>query len=305
MPIVRITEEMIRPNVGENGRANSSWFSTIRSHYARERGGTINLAPSAGDFDYSWRNMIGHRPYQIDVALAERLDYYDVVRQLSVFDIPGTAIYNYWGNAHVHVAIIAMFNVYAKCMEYYNDRIHWKIDFLCHVGDTDIRANKWEAKFHGRCMFNIKRETYDALKGYIERGEQVDAWILIASLYRAQRWLRQLANPRYLQNQPAQPRQPAVRTRRAALASTPQQVSSYSHSGNLSREYLSRTNVDDSGILSCAELGRMIATSQLSPELRDFLHELLLAARISTPVNAESVDAESMARLIESLRIAL
>jgi len=307
MPTITITEEMIRPNTGDS----SSWFSTVRGHYARQRGGRQNLSPSASDFTWRWnasfQDYRHHFEQFITVCPTDLERNKQVIKD--VIELPSARFNN---NYEMYVLILGMFNIYASVRKQMNfstrSRIDWKVDFICSVGENYINANKWEAKFHGRCMFNMKFSTFDSISIHLRNGNIRDAWDEIFELYDAQRYFRSLAHPRYLRNgtqngpirtgtqnrsTPAVPRPPQPISRRESTISG--RTIRYNPTGLLAEEYLARQHEEEEGIISTRELGRMLANSQFQfpADFRELFYELMISMAMFDPQDTAQTD-ESM-----------
>jgi len=307
MPTITITEEMIRPNTGDS----SSWFSTVRGHYARQRNGRQNLSPSASDFTHHWNTLFRSFRHNFERMVNIYPTDLELNKQI-IKDVVGLPSSRFGHNYSTYAQIIGMFNVYAsvrKQMDFSTrSRIDWKVDFICSVGESYIDANRWEAKFHGRCMFNMKFSTFDSISVHLRNGEIRAAWDKIFELYDAQRYYRSLAHPRYLQNgtqngpiragtadrsTPAVPRPPQPISRRESTISG--RTIRYNPTGLLAEEYLARQHEEEEGIISTRELGRMLANSQFQfpADFRELFYELMISMAMFDPQDTAQTD-ESM-----------
>ena len=316
MPTITITEEMIRPNTGYS----SSWFSTVRGHYARQRNGRQNLSPSASDFTHHWNTLFRSFRHNFERMVNIYPTDLELNKQI-IKDVVGLPSSQFGHNYSTYAQIIGMFNVYAsvrKQMDFSTrSRIDWKVDFICSVGESYIDANRWEAKFHGRCMFNMKLSTFESIKNHLQSGNVRAAWDIIFQLYDAQRYFRALAHPRYLQNGtqngpiragtrvrstpvPVVPSSPPTIPRTQSLNSG--RTTRYNPTGPLAEEYLARQHEEEEGIISTRELGRMLANSQFQfpADFRELFYELMISMAMFDPQDTAQTD-ESMNEFMATL----
>jgi len=303
-----ITEEMIRPNTDNN---NSSWHSFVRNHYAREAGGSTNIAPVATDARMKWSSVYqggwGGNPFQAIIELTGDLD----ATKAQIRNINPNPQSAYICNHSIYTMAIGMFNIYASARNgmieqglFTPRRVRsfptWNVDYICSCGNSYHKANKWEAKFHGRCMFNMKRSTWDLFRNLIRENQIREAWNLIFELYDAQVWRNNLANPAHSRN--GGPTGVARRSARRGRGSRGRRSTARATDSRLGREYRERQEEDD-GILTTRELGRMLSNSniQLPSELRSLLYELLLGLQAFRPLESGQ-DNPSPAELTAMIR---
>ncbi len=302
MPEFEINNTMIKPNTG----TSSSWFSAARTYYPRSRRGDISVGPTASSFADSWDCLFGS--YRQCIDLTPELN--NNKQNLKNISLP-LVNYNYSvDDDDVHVCILAMFNMYAvvKKQTYIIrgatiQNPTWNIDFLCSVGDTYYIANKWEAKFHGRCMLNLKKTTYLKLKESFINREFAAAWQILFNIYDFQLWCNALANPCYLRN--GTRNGPASRSG-VSIALPPLAVPvrsrSRDSSSRLGYEYLGRGEEEGNSIITTRELGRMLSntTTILPGDYINLIHELLISLQMFQPMTEEQEDTDSIDVLLTS-----
>ena len=197
----------------------------------------------------------------------------------------------------VMVKLIAAMNIWAQFAKGYDRQIQYKVDFIQTVGTRNISNNatrSWDTrsqlsrvtpKFNDRCVLKI---TDDELNDF--RSCLGDASLFLRQVGRLYVDLPSVfafRDPRHARvdqsasRRPRRPRgvggQTGRRRERRLTADDP--------NGHLAHEYVERTEDDDS--MPQNQLVTMLQDMHLEPEVRNQIHELLIAVQLG---NEETVE---------------
>jgi len=280
------TRQDLAPPIQRCAQAGT-WFSYARNHYARQFGGRTNIVPIQTEFYSNWDRTIlpaiEIESSSLDQLRAsfEQLGFNRLVSQRRSY------------NTTYYITILAAFNLYAACRKALRVPRNWPISFITFTSDDHPQANRWEPKFHDRCMFKMRMMTYERLCCHIAQDDWRAFIEMIMNLYdtatctRAQQ--RHFSDPEYLREQQPRPTSvpsyisvfnafndpvpPFVPPRRETERELPP-------TNNLATEYQRRQeNVETVG--ACKQsLKNMIDRAPIDQAIADLIYDLLLSTTI-------------------------
>jgi hypothetical protein len=307
MPIIRFTDDSLRPNYPSDGDQNlSGYFSANKARSLQARG--LYVPPTHGEWN-NFRSYLRRYSCHINLDSASSLNEsleraISQLRTLNLLELYGidinrfqTAIRasydNTYGRRSNCVGTDATLFIQTAINMYVNVRINlgfmnqnWKVDFIQSVGNDQHEGQ--DDVFRGRCLFKLKNDTISRIINCFLNNTQ-DFWNEIFRLYET------LARPSYRIQNPDYRNRPTVqRTRRQSVqpvptgytqAIRPPNVIPYTPQvarsnepapvGRLAQEYLSRNEVDDS--IPSDQLAEMLRRmgGQLSAEIRNMIYDML------------------------------
>lgn len=301
MPTFSTRISNLRPNTADSNNQNSqsTWFSYVRCTYSREYGGQ-SIPPTMSEFMRELNQLSGRFEF---VANGDTLEEAKISLSNNIFPrVPSRPRYlsdNAWSDrikVHAWVRMIIAFNCYAKLRELYNVTPSHNVDFIGSAGNNHSRRNRWEPRFHGRCVLHLSDDTIARIILLVTENASLSTtlfWREIFYLYESNQYIRRLQNPRYaVTGQPQQESRPqavpippiapstsSIRSSSIGTVDDPNTV--------IAQEYLNREEEANFDIIpDNQQIAAMIArTENLLPrDFRKILYEMCIAAQISHEV---------------------